>query len=284
MKIFATSTRPFLCVSALTLYLGLPLGLPGSEKPRSITSLTANERTKLPDSTQVILKTGQTVSLGVLRAEHRARMERFARAAALGRSMAEKTKPHTASAIQKSPASSGKAGGAPQSANKPVIAYTGRERPQIPALPFRVPLKIPSYNHGPTPKDYVDFCTAANASACLYLPANTTLKIIAGSSGADWGDDFDYLITDKATCEFDGGVVRENPISSDIEGCDFYYPVEQITGFTPTGPLDNSAACDPPANYILDPKGAIKVAYPHLDSLTIRSTPATCVVQLWIEK
>jgi hypothetical protein len=60
-------------------------------------SLTPDQRLHLPDNTQVtVLK--RTATLGTLRAEHRARMERFSRAALWGKRVAEKiSKPGPAS-------------------------------------------------------------------------------------------------------------------------------------------------------------------------------------------
>lgn len=79
----------------------MPLPSFGEEKtpPRPITALTFSERMNLAENTQVTLKSGRTTTLGVLRAEHRARMESFAKAAAPGRALAAKLKAGTNDAV-----------------------------------------------------------------------------------------------------------------------------------------------------------------------------------------
>src|SRR6516165_889284 len=77
----------------------------GADEARPIASLTPEERsTGLPDSTVVTLKSGRTATLGVLRAEHRARLERFTKAAELGKMVAAKLAALRASSSQPSQA------------------------------------------------------------------------------------------------------------------------------------------------------------------------------------
>jgi hypothetical protein len=121
-------------------------------------------------------------------------------------------------------------------------------------------------------KDWFDFCNAAGASACLYLPANTTFtEVFQG-----WVQDEDPLITDRSVCNYDGGDLESDG------ACWFIYPVSYYRDFIPTGALSTTASCDPPGTYVVDPKGAIKVDAHQSQSFTTGSTPITCVVQVWV--
>src|ERR1700694_1263056 len=75
--------------AALTLLLAATTCLAfGAPTARAVESLTAAERAILPDTTLIKLKTGRTVSLGVLRSEHKLRLQRFADASMLGKHQA----------------------------------------------------------------------------------------------------------------------------------------------------------------------------------------------------
>jgi hypothetical protein len=146
-----------------------------------------------------------------------------------------------------------------------------------------VPLMIPwdPQSGRPLPKDWLDFCHATSASTCIYLPANTTF-IIGSDWGGDpvWAGDGDPLITDKNLCAYDGGYFDEKGLA-----CSFTYPVSYHGDFKPTGALSTTASCDPPNTYVIDPKGAVKVAVPYDDTtnvITTGCTASTCAVQVWI--
>src|SRR5215472_1020590 len=98
MKTDSPSLRTLVrLAAALGLLCLLPARSFGGETTRSIGSLTPDERMHLPESTQVTVFK-RTVTLGTLRAEHRARMERFSRAALWGKRVAERiSKPGPAS-------------------------------------------------------------------------------------------------------------------------------------------------------------------------------------------
>src|SRR6516162_6109723 len=98
----STSVRTLLCLAAsLGLLCFLPLPSLGNESARSIGSLTPDQRNHLPDNTQVTLPRRGTVTLGTLRAEHRARMERFSRADLWGKRVAERMPKPTPLSSQK---------------------------------------------------------------------------------------------------------------------------------------------------------------------------------------
>ncbi|HMF92077.1 MAG TPA: hypothetical protein VKL40_15640 [Candidatus Angelobacter sp.] len=260
------------------------------QTPRAIGSITIVELQSLPDSTTVKLDSGRVVSLGTLRAEHRARMERFSRATALGQATAAKLAAH--------PANVAPAGG-PTTATAPPTP--GQNVKASPAKPVRantvvtpkldvlsntfVRFKMPSYMGLPVPKDYADFCKAANPTVCIYFPASTILTLVGTTGPTTFARDEDYLITDMAICKYDGGLFAASGGTFGRPYCEFYYPSDNTALFMPTGPISTSEACDPPAKYVLDPKGAVKVVYPFpAFSLTTGGTPVGCVVQVWVGK
>jgi hypothetical protein len=287
------SFRVVFCMAITALFLAFLVSRPGfggEAGARSIVSMTADERQHLPDNTMVKLKSGRTASLGTLRAEHQARMERFSRAAALGQMAAAKLAARPASSRQLSPATTANV----QSATGPATRSGANSHVVTPSPtlsgasstillhPGLVPFQMPKYKSitaTTIPKDYSDFCGAANASACVYLPANTAITSFGDPTNVtSWAYDEDWLITDPGVCTYDGGEQFR-------EGCDFYYPINYVVVFKPTGPLSTAAACDPPAKYYVDPKGAIR-AYYDSSSLTFTTggTPITCVVQVTISK
>src|SRR5258708_4669355 len=274
-----------LCVAAAVFVLAFFCSrqLFGGEAPVSAAApLTASERMRLPDNTMVKLKSGQTAWLGTLRVEHRARLDRFSRATGLGRLVGGKLVMHPVNSAQISPAVTAKAGSpaAPSGKGAVPIRGTMQAGSNISQPPSLVPFTIPTTSSGPTPRDYLDFCKAANPSVCIYLPPNASME-----GGATWAVDIDYLITDNSVCDYDGGV-----LATDITACMFYYPYVQATNFKPTGPLTTAASCDPPFRYVVDPRGAIQASYPSVPGkrdiryVYTGGTPATCVIQVWISR
>jgi hypothetical protein len=283
-----TSIRVVLCMATAALFLAFfssKQALGGEAQVRPVASMTLDERMNLPDNTMVKLKSGRTASLGTLRVEHRARLERFSRAAGLGQMTASKLAVHPASSTQLSPvaptkvqSSTGaatKSGGANRSA---VTQSPGPQNKMALMNSGLVPFQIS--NPDGIPKDYADFCKAANASVCVYLPASTTLTAFQGdpTTKTSWAYDEDAFITDMSVCKYDGG-------SQFGGGCLFYYPVIHVTNFKPTGPLTTAASCDPPGKYYVDPKGAVKASYDYPSpTFTTVGAPITCVVQVWVSK
>jgi len=254
----------------------------GDTTPRLITSVSINDRASLPDSTMVKLTSGRIASLGTLRAEHRARLERFSRAAGLGQAVAAKLSASPVNAAQANPAT------APETQPRSKVTGSssvkaGNSAVTGPITQLRigwVPLQIPT-SYGTIPKDYVDFCKAARGTVCIYLPANSTITAFTGdpTTATSWAWEEDPFISDKSVCTYDGGILV--PLS----GCLFYYPVIHVVNFKPTGGVSTTAACDLPSTYYLDPKGAIKASYPYPSpTFTTGGTPITCAVQVWVDK
>jgi hypothetical protein len=288
MRAQVVSIRFVLCCAAVlcVVFLSARL-LISSENARPIASLTAHERMNLPGSTQVTLNSGQTTTLAALRAEHEARLQRFTKAAMLGKAVAAKVVAHPVNnPVSKSPAMANRTGpqGAPTGKGTAISKTSLKAGPDIPPLPVLVPFHMPAPPMGrPLPKDYVDFCKAANPSVCTYLPAVS----LGFSAGASFAVDTDWLIFDKSTCDYSGGV-----LASDASGsaCLFYYPYSVTVDFIPTGPLTSAVSCDSPFTYVVDPRGAIQVSYPTVlgphggeKFLYDYGVAKSCVIQVWIQ-
>jgi hypothetical protein len=154
---------------------------------------------------------------------------------------------------------------------------------------FLVPRQ--GYKNDPLPVDYVAFCNAAQASACIYLPPNTTFAY-PGSGNPLQGFqsinqtlhgnvdsfalDIDPLITDAGACNSLGGTLMD-------EGCRFVYFTIQETKFKPSGTPSTAASCDP-GSYSIDLKqGTIDANYAVAEpAFATGATPVTCVVQVWL--
>ena len=225
-----------------------------TDAARPLSSLTADERMRLPDNTMVKLASGKSASLGTLRAEHKARLERFANAEALGRSVAARLAPIPSNSPQQAPAAGAKRRISP---NPPPVSASaaGAALPSGSATMkagMTIPFQPPTYQ-GAIAKDYVEFCKAANASICIYLPVTRMdLRLFESKT---WASDDDPFIVDKSVCDFGGGVLDQN-------GCHFFYPTTQLVNFIPTGPLVVTGACGKDLLYLVDPKGAMKAWMP----------------------
>ena len=291
MRTHGVSVFRFVCFA--TAGLGLMLLSPprsaGGDAPRPIASVSVQERMRLPDNTAIKLKSGRIATLGKLRAEHRARMESFSRAAVLGRAVVGKltnTPPVAGRAvagtmISAPPQAGGGGAHRPNTKDTPKSASTSAA-PTTTMSTYPVPMPdLTKAFYGPVPRDYMDFCHAANASACVYLPANTTFDAYQFSS---WHATFavteDPLIIEPAACASDGG-----RWVSDYSVCDFYYPVSEILNYKSwPGVSSQKADCSGQGfSYTVDPRGAIQIDGHVQDSTTFvtNSSPRTCVIQVW---
>ena len=287
MRTHVVSIRAFLSLAAVVCVAFFSSQeMAGSEKARPVASLTAQDRLNLPASTQVMLQSGKTVTLATLRAEHQARLQRFTSAAALGRTTAgslvqrpltNPAQPSRAIASRTGPQGNPAGKGTTVTVDKAGL----RAIPAFPPQPTLVPFHLPVSPY-PLPKDYVDFCKAANPSLCIYLPPSS-----AGfSTSANFAVDPDPLIVDKGVCNYDGGV-----LAGDGSGCMFYYPYSLTVNFMPTGVLTSAVSgCTSPFTYVVDPKGAIQASYPTQASdgtgtkfLYNYGITKPCVVQVWIQ-
>jgi hypothetical protein len=153
----------------------------------------------------------------------------------------------------------------------------------------------------PTPVDYLAFCNAAQASACIYLPPNTTFLIPQGppdptgahaldgignqATGVDadtyvW--DVDPMITDAGVCSSLGGRLTQD------NACYFAYFSFQETTYKPAGKPSSAVSCGGDLYYWFFPnQGRIEALYNlpltlGLSTISTGATPATCVVQVWL--
>jgi hypothetical protein len=313
------SVRVFI-LGSLTITVGilcfLHLRAFGEETARSIGSLTPDQRNHLPEGTKVTLPGRGTVTLGTLREEHRARMERFSRAALWGKRVAERMPKPTpvsslsaqngvqpgrttgskAGAIQNSSAlpqqpparpgqpqqkqggavvfskSNASGGSAATGLNASAKAVTAVQSTLVPRQAYNVPI----------PKDYTAFCNAAQASACVYLPPNTTVTTDYTSNLNNPNAfvlDVDPLITDPATCTSLGGSLDS------MQQCVFKYFSNQQTNFKyPGGTPSWAYNCDP-GYYRLDVKdGMVSVDVGFFTPYTTGAAPFDCVIQLWFNQ
>lgn len=248
------------CAALMLLLAATTCPTFGAPTARAVESLSAAERTSLPDATLVtISKTGRRVSLGVLRSEHKRRLQRFANAAMLGKRAGSKFEKKK------------KGGGA------------GTLVPMNFSLKnFNLPAVL-----GPLPADMLAFCKAARVTACLYLPGGTPFV------GPSFYMDYDYLITDAKQCTSEGG--QPNFTSTmKMLGCSYYYPNQYILKFNPGPPtaqgypVTHSATCPTRfVNYTVDPRGAVSlniVSTSYVPSWGPINSLKTCVVRVFVKK
>ena len=246
----------------------------GAPTASAVESLSAAQLSRLPDAALIKLKTGRTVSLGILRTEHKLRLQRFADAAKLGKQRALLQK-HMGLA-----------------SNTQAKLALGTIQPQ----PTLVPMDF-SLNHfsqppqqgacpgcfsggqAPLPADYLAFCKAAHATACLYLPSGLNC-----GSAAPWVYcyDDDPLITDSPLCGSEGGVLAPS------WGCYYFYPLQYSLNFNPGPPtaqgvynVTQSANCPSPFVVTVDPHGAVSLT---TSSMAFTSPTPSCVVSVFVMK
>jgi hypothetical protein len=188
-----------------------------------------------PDST--IVKVGpRTTTLGQLRAAHRAREATLLRAGSLGVGLRGKPIPV--------------AGGGVRAVG---VGHPGVGNMGNPQLVPQAVVEPPS-QYASAPADMKAFCSAAQASACLYLPPDQYVSA-AQSGVADW----DGLVTQSQCAQEGGGW-------GDMWGgtyCAFNYPGSVTVHFTPAAnyKLTQSASCDRRTfAYTVDVHGAITIS------------------------
>jgi hypothetical protein len=293
-----TSVRSLVCwAAALGLVCFLPLRSFCKETTRSIASLTPDQRNHLPANTQVALPGRGTVTLGMLRAEHGTRMERFSRAGQWGKRVAERMPKATqvpglsATHGPTQQKQSGPLGGGPLSnadAGPPSKGSGVRKGGSgiaqnsvaTAVLTDFVLVQRQTYNI-PIPKDYTDFCNAAQASVCIYLPPNATFATEDFTLPGDiLVNDVDPLITDPAACRSFGGSL------DGMQQCVFKYFFYQQTNFKyPGGKASWAVQCDPGAGHGLNPElGTVWADTGRNPPLTTGAAPLSCVVQLWFNQ
>ena len=300
----------------------------GSAVLRPVSELAIKDRLHAPDGTQVIVK-GRAVTLGEIRSVHAARLEMARHATDLGRRIAGLIRsehlaltpagelvsvtgarepgmrePRTMMMRPAIPVgrANGLLGGAGNSTPAPIrrvpVALSSGSLTWL----IRPPIAMPQSVLQRFAKDYQDFCTAAQATACLYFPVIGTWEQSNSASntqlGAPTQDIVDPLVTDANVCREGGG-------SEQQDGCHYTYPMIETTNFAPSAstPFVENCPVDPQAlswqsapqwvewAVTVDPHGAASAKYglnttwppwlyPGLQGYN-GGQPSSCVVQVF---
>ena len=217
----------------------------------------------MPDST-VVTFAGRTLTLGKLRAAHHARELHLTVANQTGARAKKRLVAHLIR-ISGTSTTLPTTGPTPKPISRAVALRYGIQPGSLPTATPRPGYKInlgglskigvvePASAYASTPADMRGFCSAAWASACLYLPPQQVgLATLPGEGNID---DFDTLI-DQTQCETEGGW---------WEGwgyCHFRYPTSYQARFTPTAnfALAQTVQCDQTIwDYVVDVHGAISI-------------------------
>jgi hypothetical protein len=225
----------------------------------NIEQLASAQLTKLPDDAMVKLKDGRTASLGMLRSEHLARVQRFTNAANLRQTAASM---RAATLIQ---------------TRATTANAQGRPVKMVPLQPI-----------AGTPADYKSFCNATQASACFYLPPNThfiTNQHPYNSKGQKISAfDADPLIKDPSICQSEDGSMWS--LAGPVD-CIYTYPLSYTANFDPGPPppgqpigagVTSAQQCDAAFSVTVDPHGAIQINATYPFEFTTGSTAVTCLV------
>jgi hypothetical protein len=220
----STSSRIAL-FAAVGLLLTPGAGAPaqaGETTAASMSTLSLDQRMHLPDSTRITVGKGTITTLGMLRGFHAARLRSFAQAATLGKNAALTSSRQNPTRLGPSQTVRGTLPGSAMQVTLPI--------PESPAT-------LQKYA-----KDYQDFCTAANATACIYLPAG-----LGYPSGTLISQDNtvvapDYLITDPTVCAAGGGKISY-PGLVDQKVCVYTYPLKVVTQFVPSSSNPHVSHC-----------------------------------------
>jgi hypothetical protein len=204
---------------------------------RDFTTLKPGEIATLPRTTLIKLpKTGRVVSLADLYKEHDARMARFAKAKTLGQAMLARLRgepvalltraevalrrPRPTNVATASP-SPGPIGLSPAALQFHLTQYG----PQL--LPVETQDEASGTRYA---KDYVDFCTEAKASACLYFPEDMEAEYPqANLAGLPYIFDQDVLVTPQQCADGYG-------FYSSANICFYTYPATSTVRWTETTP------------------------------------------------
>jgi hypothetical protein len=218
----------------------------------SFASLTAQQRMQLPDDTKVSIGK-YVVTLGALRAQHRARTMNITTAATEGSAASLALNGSKALHLSVRPA---------------VFSPTVLGNPVI----------EPAASYSQTALDMQKFCNAAQATVCLYYPASTQLQNWQGRAL-----DLDPYITDASVCASQGGSEGQ------MDGwptCQFNYNTWYSAQFNPGSGFTYKATCNPAYWTItkVDQHGAILVnsAIPANTLFTTGGSPSSCIIRAWV--
>ncbi len=248
--------------------------------PVPIEKLSTSQRASTaPDSTVVKVNATLTTTLGVLRTAHKAReqahVDAKSKGAAAGTSL--KAKPLRIERLSKTAAkvvpTVGHVGPGfgPSStpAPYPIVRVGGYIDPGL-LLNSSTTVVEPSSSYASAPADMRAFCSAAQASACAYLPPNVYLV----PSGSNLVDEDPFI--PGAQCTQEGGTYDGNL-------CYFAYPYQVVVNFNPGNyQIASSASCNPPWQYQIDVHGAIIISLAGNTIPHSTGANATCIVRVTI--
>jgi hypothetical protein len=296
---------------------------------REVASLRPEERLRLPDATRVTIR-GHIITLRQLRAFHAIRLRMSANAARLGREKLEFIRAQHFGLTQKNevviapsghpmpaPAQTmqtmslregvpsglkfgvgGVGGGGQGPQHYPI--FRGGNSGGNPIVWLLNPIPIPQAILKSYAKDYQDFCNAARATTCIYLPIVPSWAGPTSISNTQLGSPtqsiVDPLVTDSTVCAEGGGSIGP-------DGCSYTYPMVETTDFAPnaspafvancaTDPWVTQNQLGPEWKTIVDPHGAASASFAvnytwppwlvQVDTSDYKGgNPATCVVQVF---
>jgi hypothetical protein len=284
-----------LCVSVLGLTAivsafmrPLPVAVAATQGTRAIAALSAKERLHLPGSTRVTVDSGKVTTLGAMRAAHARRVDAFAQAASLGESIAARIRGQRFRPARNGSSvsdASGKVYALHAVATKSGgirVETAGTDSPDIIfgltslqlagslshiVLPKTKPpsgkiIPLPKSTLTKFSKDYQDFCKAANATACIYLPVVEAWEVVQ-IGNTNTLTYVDWMITDSKQCKSEGGTMGKS-------GCEYKYPWLQTTDYTPAASNPYVLNCPGTTevnlnngvgsfNILIDPRGAVTI-------------------------
>ncbi len=297
-------------ISVLTVALWCSSATQAAPSVRAISTLSLDQRLHLPDVTPVTVN-GKATTLGDVRAAHAVRLRMAAQAASLGRQVALTIRgqdfrllgnrvisvsSNRTYALQVIEATANEVRFQPVQTSSGILAgIVGRNLRAIPreeygfqpislnaglgALQLGTIIPMPQSTLSHFAKDYQDFCTAAQATACGYLPPLESWET-AYSSGANENLVIvDPLVTDSSVCAAGGGRLDSSG------ACEYTYPVQETTDYQPAS-SNQAYVTDCPGgknewNIMIDPHGAASVQAYFGTWNAIITSPVTCVIQVF---
>ena len=266
----STSSRVALfaaCVGlVLTPWAAAPAQAAEKAAAMSMSALSLDQRMHLPDSTRITVGKGTITTLGMLRGFHAARLRSSAQAATLGKNAAMTLSRQQSGRLGPNQTAHGTLPGSAMQVTLPIAES---------------PATLQKYA-----KDYQDFCTAASATACVYLPAG-----LGYPSGTLISQDNtvvapDYLITDPTVCAAGGGTISY-PGLVDQKVCVYTYPLKVVTQFVPSSSNPHVAHC-PSTDWtvLVDHHGAAVVELnafgpTHIWDPNVTTSLVSCVLQVY---
>jgi hypothetical protein len=233
-----------------------------------------------PDSTVVKLSSKLSVTLGKLRAAHKSREQARIDAKSKGAAAGKALKAQHLRIVRLSKSKNVKTMAqirighvgpvfGPTPTPFPILRVGGYINPSW-LWNLSTTVVEPSSSYASTPADMRAFCSAAQASACAYLPPNVYV-VPQGSTLINE----DPFIPDPQ-CTQEGG-------RYDGSLCYFAYPEPVVVNFNPGNyQIASSASCNPPWQYQIDVHGAVIISLAGNTIPSFTGANPTCIVRVTI--